>query len=54
VTVWTIFIWFMCAGSCEYCNQPLSYINAEEFDWMSDYQLLKKDSFSRSWIINTS
>jgi hypothetical protein len=31
-------------GSCEHGNEPLGSIKGEEFDWVSDYQLLKEDS----------
>jgi hypothetical protein len=33
------------AGCCEHDNEPLGSVQGGEFfDWLSDFQLLKKDS----------
>jgi hypothetical protein len=32
------------AGSCEQSNEPSGFIKVGEFDYLSDYQLLKKGS----------
>jgi hypothetical protein len=40
------------AGSCKHGNEPFGSINDWEFlDWLSDYQLLKKDSAPWSWLV---
>jgi len=40
------------AGSCEHCNEALGSIKGKEFlDYLSDYQLLKKDSASMELVV---
>jgi hypothetical protein len=45
--VWTGCIWLVIgprAGPCEHGNELSGSIKSTEFDWLSDYWLLEKDS----------